>query len=59
MYVLDPGVVGLVRPGQPTSMPDLVATALAGGRRVGAFEIEDDWIDVGQRDQLDRARGDG
>jgi hypothetical protein len=26
---------------------------------VGAFEIEDDWIDVGQRDQLERARGGG
>jgi NDP-sugar pyrophosphorylase family protein len=59
MYVLDPAVVGLVRPGQPTSMPDVVAAALAAGRSVGAFEIEDDWIDVGQRDQLDRARGDG
>jgi hypothetical protein len=40
-------------------MPEIVAAALAAGRRVGAFEIEDDWIDVGQRDQLDRARGDG
>ena len=26
-------------------------------RRVGAFEVEDDWTDIGQRDQLIRARG--
>jgi len=58
MYVLDPAIVTMVRPGEPMSMPNLIAAALADGRRVGAFEIEDDWIDVGQRDQLDRARGD-
>jgi dTDP-glucose pyrophosphorylase len=57
MYALDPAVVALVRPGEPTTMPDLIATALDAGRRVGAFEIEDDWVDVGQRDQLVRARG--
>jgi hypothetical protein len=26
------------------------------GERVGAFEIQDDWLDVGQRDQLRKAR---
>jgi dTDP-glucose pyrophosphorylase len=59
MYALSPAVVALVRPGEPTSMPDLIATALDAGRRVGAFEIEDDWVDVGQREQLVRARGGG
>ena len=38
-------------------MPDLIADLLARGEPVGAFEIEDDWIDVGQRDQLAAARG--
>ena len=57
MYALNPDIVALVRPGEPTSMPDLIATALDAGRRVGAFEIEDDWVDVGQREQLVRARG--
>lgn len=59
MYVLDPAVVALVRRDEPTSMPDLVATALEAGRRVGAFEIEDDWVDIGQREQLVRARAGG
>jgi dTDP-glucose pyrophosphorylase len=56
MYALEPSIVALVRPGEPTSMPDLIATALGAGRPVGAFEIEDDWVDVGQREQLVRAR---
>jgi NDP-sugar pyrophosphorylase family protein len=52
-------MVALVRPGEPTTMPDLIATALDAGRPVGAFEIEDDWVDVGQHDQLARAREGG
>lgn len=57
MYALNPAVVGLVKAGEPTSMPDLISTALDAGSSVGAFEIEDDWVDVGQREQLVRARG--
>jgi NDP-sugar pyrophosphorylase family protein len=57
MYALDPAVVALVERNEPVSMPDLIATALEAGRPVGAFEIEDDWVDVGQREQLVRARG--
>lgn len=59
MYALDPAIVALVERGVPLSMPDLIAAALEGGRRVGAFEIEDDWVDVGQREQLVRARSGG
>jgi NDP-sugar pyrophosphorylase family protein len=57
IYGLDPSVVALVHRGQPASMPDVIGEALAAGLPVGAFEIEDDWVDVGQRDQLTRARG--
>ena len=57
MYALEPRVVGLVRPGEPASMPDVIGRALDADLRVGAFEIEDDWVDIGQREQLVRARG--
>ena len=40
------------------SMPDVIDRVLAAARPVGAFEVEDDWIDVGQREQL-RARAGG
>jgi dTDP-glucose pyrophosphorylase len=57
MYVLSPEVVARVAPGQRLDTPELIADLLAEGRPVGAFEIEDEWIDVGQREQLAAARG--
>ncbi|HET7471561.1 MAG TPA: nucleotidyltransferase family protein [Candidatus Limnocylindrales bacterium] len=57
MYALEPSMVELVRPGEPASMPDVIGDAIARGMAVGGFEIEDDWVDVGQREQLVRARG--
>lgn len=56
MYALSPALVARVGRNERLDMPDLVAAALERGEKVGAFEIEDDWIDVGQRDQLERAR---
>ena len=55
MYALDPDVTGLVEPGVPLGMPTLLRRVLETGP-VGAFDIEDEWVDVGQRDQLVRAR---
>ena len=56
VYAIEPDVVPLVAPGQALSMPSLIERLLGDGRPVGAFEIEDDWIDVGQREQLAHAR---
>jgi dTDP-glucose pyrophosphorylase len=56
IYVLEPWVVALVEGGVPTTMPDVIGQVLVRGDPVGAFEVEDDWIDVGQRDELLRAR---
>lgn len=56
MYALSPALVARVERDERLDMPDLVSAALARGEKVGAFEIEDDWIDVGQREQLERAR---
>lgn len=55
IYVLDPKVIARVPP-EPVGMPDLLEDCLARGEEVRAFEIEADWIDVGQRDQLRQAR---
>jgi dTDP-glucose pyrophosphorylase len=57
IYAFDPSVVARVTPGQRIDAPDLIADLLAEGEPVGAFEIEDEWIDVGQREQLAAARG--
>jgi hypothetical protein len=37
-------------------MPWVIEQALARGVHVASYEIHEDWIDVGQRDQLKRAR---
>lgn len=57
IYALDPSVVARVGAGRRVDTPDLIADLLAAGEPVGAFEIEDEWIDVGQREQLAAARG--
>lgn len=57
IYVISPEVVAKVRPQGPLTMPELLSTVMASGGRVGAWEIEDDWLDIGQREQLERARG--
>jgi NDP-sugar pyrophosphorylase family protein len=56
MYVLEPWVVGLVARGEQESMLDVLARVIDRDETVGAFEVDDDWLDVGQREQLRRAR---
>ena len=56
IYALSPTAVERVAPGQPMMVPELIRSLIDSGERVGTFEIEDDWIDVGQREQLTRAR---
>jgi dTDP-glucose pyrophosphorylase len=56
IYALAPHVIDLVQRDTPTAMPDLIERLLRAREPVGAFEVEDDWVDVGQRDQLIRAR---
>jgi len=58
IYVFSPAVVARVPAGRETTAPQLVAEAMAAGETVRALELEDDWIDVGVRDQFARARGD-
>lgn len=57
IYVLDPAVVARVPTHGETTGPGLIEGAIAAGETVRALEIEDDWIDVGQKEQFRRARG--
>ena len=56
IYALEPAVVARVRPGTRVTMPEVIGAVLEAGEPVGAFEVEDDWVDVGQRDQLVKAQ---
>ena len=58
IYVLSPQLVAALQRNVQITLPDIIGGAMNRGEDVRAFEIDDDWIDVGQRDQLNRARGD-
>lgn len=58
MYVVSPRALDLLPKAiEECTMPGLIEACLARSDEVRAFEIEEDWIDVGQREQLNRARG--
>ncbi|MBN2703870.1 MAG: nucleotidyltransferase family protein [Pontiellaceae bacterium] len=56
VYVLSPSAVASI-PRKFYPITDLFSSALREGRRIGAFDLDCDWIDVGQHDQLRQARG--
>lgn len=56
IYVLDPEVVSAVPKETEVQMPTLLEQCLAKGATVGAFRVEDDWLDIGHHDQLRIAR---
>lgn len=58
MYVIEPALAARVPKNEECHMPGLIEDALRRGETVRAYEVQGDWIDVGQRDQLLEARGD-
>ena len=59
IYVLEPELLNRVPPGSFFPLPALVEECLDRGEAVGAFRIGEDWIDVGQHQELRRAQGEG
>lgn len=57
IYIVEPRLLERVPADTEYTMPALLDDCLARGEQVTAWELEDDWIDVGQRDQLEQARG--
>jgi dTDP-glucose pyrophosphorylase len=56
IYVLDPGLITQIPPDTEYPITALLEHAVASGGRVGAWQIVDDWLDVGHHDQLRIAR---
>lgn len=57
IYVLSPSVLPLVAGSEEFPITDLFTSAIAAGLPVGAHVIEDEWLDVGRHDELQKARG--
>jgi dTDP-glucose pyrophosphorylase len=56
IYAVAPGVLPLLPASAPSTMPWLIEQCLAAGQPVGGLELHDDWLDVGQWEQLKQAR---
>ena len=59
IYVLEPRLLARVPRDASFPLPALLEECIDRGDSVGAFRVEDDWIDVGQHRELLRARGEG
>ena len=57
IYVLNPALLERVPRDTTYTIPALIEDCVARGEPVGAFRIEDDWLDVGRPQELRRARG--
>jgi dTDP-glucose pyrophosphorylase len=57
IYILDPSILKRVPKETYFPLPALVEECLERGEPVGAFRIEEDWVDVGRHHELKRARG--
>ncbi len=57
IYVLKPGLVERVPRDKSFPLPALLDECLDRGEAVGAFPVEEEWIDVGHPRELLRARG--
>ena len=56
MYVLEPSLIDRIPKDTDFPITQLIEGCLEAGEQVAAYEVEQDWIDVGQRDQLRQAR---
>lgn len=56
IYVLAPRALHTLETDEYCDMPTLLARLMDDGQKVGAFEIHEEWIDVGRPEDLERAR---
>lgn len=56
IYVLSPEAVEAIPHNAVTDMPSLLLSLVNTGKRVGVFSLEDEWVDVGRHDDLERAQ---
>lgn len=56
IYVMDPTALRLLDRDEYCDMPTLLSRLMDDGRSVTAYEIREEWIDVGRPEDLERAR---
>jgi NDP-sugar pyrophosphorylase family protein len=58
IYVLEPQAVKHLPPSGPCDVPELIDRIMSSGEEVASYLIEDYWLDVGNNDNLEKARKD-
>jgi NDP-sugar pyrophosphorylase family protein len=56
IYVMSPAVLPGIPQAQVLDMPDLLLSLVGDGHKIGVFALEDEWVDVGRHDDLERAK---
>ena len=56
IYVLSPQVLPKIPKEQVLDMPDLLLSLVGQGHKIGVFALDDEWVDVGRHDDLERAK---
>ncbi len=57
IYVVGARALNAVPKNQEYTMPELIETCTKTRKRVGAFQMQGDWLDVGRHETLKQARG--
>ncbi len=55
VYVVGPGALELIEPGEALDFPDLVQRLLDAGERVGSYAYDGYWLDIGRHDDYAKA----
>lgn len=56
IYVLNPEVMKLIPKNRVFPLTDLFEKLIAQKKKIGVYEMQEDWIDVGRLDELEKAR---
>lgn len=57
MYIVEPEVLDYIENDVPVGFPDIVAKVQKAGKKVGVYPVgEDEWMDMGQLDELEKMR---
>ncbi|MBN2383154.1 nucleotidyltransferase family protein [bacterium] len=57
VYILEPGLLARIPPNTYYPLPSLIEECLERNENVGAFEIKEEWYDIGHHQQLKMAQG--
>jgi len=57
IYVLDPDVLAMLKPGEHCDMPSLLNRVVQQNQETAVFAVREYWLDLGQIEDLNRAEG--